>query len=350
MLPLIAELEREAARLLPADAYAYFASGSGDETTLGESVQAWETLRLRPRVLRDVAEVDLSVEVAGTRLSSPVLVAPMAFQVLAHPDGELATLVGAAAANSATVISTRCTVPLEEIGATATAPWWFQAYVLGDRSLSLALVERAAAAGARAVVLTGDTPVVAHKRRAPGAPPVSDAQFLTNLAMHLDAGAPAAALVQDPSVTLDAIGRLAQASGLPVLVKGVLRADDALECVRAGASGVVVSAHGGRQLDRVIPVPLALAEVAEAVAGSVPVLVDGGLRDGRSVLSALALGASAVMIGRPVLWALTCGGSAGVAQLLSLLTEDLLEAMRLSGVCRPGQLDRSFVAAPPAWR
>jgi 4-hydroxymandelate oxidase len=340
VLSLLADQQRRAAATLPQDVLDYYAGGSGDEVSLDEAEQAWRALRLRPRVLRDVAVVDASLELLGSRLATPVLVAPTALQGLAHAGGERATAAGAAAAGSLAVLSTRSSTRLEDVP--GTGPWWFQSYVMRDRGLSRGLAERAAAAGASALVLTGDTPYLGRKRRA-GVP--SGVDRLVNVAQHLASGDDGGASTeQDPSVGLEAIGELSAVSGLPVLVKGVLRGDDALACLQAGAAGVVVSNHGGRQLDRAVATADALPEVVDAVGGRVPVLVDGGLRSGLDVLGALALGADAVLVGRPVLWALADGGAAGVQACLQALTDDLSAWMALAGARTLAELDRSVVA------
>lgn len=303
---------------VPEDVRRYWDGGAGDQSSVAG---AWDRLRLRPHVLRDVSAVDTSLGLLGSRLATPVLVGPTALHGLAHPEGEAATARGAAAAGSLLVLSTRCSRPLEEVPA---GPWWLQAYVMRDRARTRDLVRRAADAGATAVVLTGDTPYLGQ--RATGRAPLPPDQE------------------QDPSAGLEAIDDLAQASGLPVLVKGVLRGDDALACLDAGAAGVVVSNHGGRQLDRVISTAAALPGVVEAVAGRAPVLVDGGLRSGLDVLCALALGADAVLLGRPVLWALAADGAAGVQACLEALTADLAHAMGLAGARRLPELTGDLVA------
>ena len=339
--------ERAAAERLPSQVYEYFASGSGDERTLADSVEAWGRFRLRPRVLRDVGEVDLTTTLLGDTFATPVGVAPTGFQGLAHAEGELATARGAAAAGALFVMSTRASLPLEQIAAEAGGPWWFQVYLMRDKDLTARLVERAAAAGARALVVTGDTPYVGIKRRVGNTRiDIPDDHFLANLHQHLLDRGPAARLAaeQDPTVTLDAIEWLADVSGLPVLVKGVLRGDDARACVDAGAAGIVVSNHGGRQLDRSVPSALALAEVVDAVHGEVPVLVDSGVRSGLDCLVALALGASAVLVGRPVVWGLAAGGAEGVTESLAALRDDLAHVMALVGSARLADLDRSLVA------
>ncbi len=310
MLPLLADQHARAVARLPREVVDYDEGGSGDEVTLAEAEAAWAAVRLRPRVLRDVSQVDTSLELFGTRLRTPVGVGPAALHGLLHATAERGTAAGAGAVGALTVLSSRASVPPERAGAD---PWWLQVYVLRDRSVTRDAVRRAADAGARALVLTGDTPYVAVKRRGPGPAQVCQPPGRE----------------QDPSIGLDAIGWLAEVSGLPVLVKGVLRADDAQACVAAGAAGLVVSNHGGRQLDRALPTARALPEVVDAV--DVPVLVDGGLRSGLDVLCALALGARAVLLARPVLWALAADGPAGVEACLRAVTADLRAAMALAG-------------------
>jgi 4-hydroxymandelate oxidase len=342
MLPHEA-LEARARELLPQAVFDYYAGGSGDESTLAGNLAAWARLRLRPRVLRDVSSVDTSTELLGTPLSTPVLVAPTAYHSLAHPEAELATARGTCQAGSLLVLSSRCSRRLEDVAA-AAGPWWFQVYVLRDRGLTRALVQRATAAGARALVLTGDTPYVGRKRRNRGdsALPLPEEDFLANLE-----GLTHRALAeQAPDVTFQDIARLREDSGLPVLVKGVLRADDARECLHHGAAGLIVSNHGGRQLDGALATADALPEVVEACEGRVPVLVDGGVRSGRDVLRALALGARAVLLGRPVLWGLATGGAEGVRQVLEALREDTAHSLALAGLPRPGAVGPDVLAPP----
>jgi 4-hydroxymandelate oxidase len=332
-------LEQQARRTLPAGAYDFYAGGSGREATLRASVRAWRQVALLPRVLRDVSAVDTGAELAGASLGTPVGVAPTAFHGLAHPDGELATAAGAAAAGALYVLSSRSTRKIEDCAAVTAAAggtWWFQAYVMRDRELTAGLVRRAAAAGAGAIVLTGDTPVVGHKRRDRWDDVIAEQDFRVNIGPLAELGA----AEQSPDVTLADIGWLAEISGgLPVIVKGVLRADDAVACARHGAAGVIVSNHGGRQLDGAITTARALPAVAAALRASrCEVYVDGGLRCGEDILAALALGARAVFLGRPVLWALACGGAGCVSELLASLTADLAHAMALAGATRIGDL------------
>lgn len=320
--------ERARADLDPA-VFDYFAGGSGAEVSLTEAERAWGRYRLRPRVLTDVSTVDTRTSLLGAALPSPIVLAPMAYQGMLHPDGEVAVRHGAGA--HLTVISTRATRTIEEIGAASDGPWWFQAYVTLDRDLITALVKRAAAAGAQAIVLTGDTPYIARKARAGRPAALGTPATLTNFAPHLAPGAdPARATEQNPAATTDDIARLADAGGLPVLVKGVLRADDAHRCLEAGAAGIIVSNHGGRQLDRAVSPAVALPEVVDAC-GDAPVLVDGGVRCGLDALTAVALGARGVLVGRPAAWALAAGGAAGITDLLAAFDDELAHVLGLAG-------------------
>jgi 4-hydroxymandelate oxidase len=342
----VAMLERHrraAAATLEPEALEYFATGAAEEVSLAEAERAWRDLRLRPHVLRDVGAVTTDTTVLGTPLRAPILVASTAYQSLAHARGEVETARGACAADSLMVVATRATTRLEDIAAATGRPWWFQVYVLRDEGLTRELVLRARAAGAGALLLTGDTPMFGRKPRQ-GDPPVTDEMYLVNIRDHLGAGSDwRSAIKENPTITLDTIAWLRDISGLPVLVKGVLRGDDARDCVDAGAAGVVVSNHGARQLDRAIASVAALPEVVAAVGGRAAVLVDGGVRTGVDVLIALALGAEAVLIGRPVLWALACEGAHGVTAVLEGLRDDLVHAMMLAGVRDIGGITRDLV-------
>ncbi len=325
--------------------YDFYAGGAGREATLRANQKAWRRIRFLPRVLSDVSAVDTSVVLDSPlelRLRTPVAVAPTAFQRLAHPEGEIGVATAAARAGALFVLSTRSTCRLEEVGqavAAAGGSWWFQVYVLHDLDITAGLVQRAVAAGAEALVLTGDTPFVGRKARIADVP-ISDADFLVNIGQLADlAGTEPAA-----SVTPAHIGWLSELSGgLPVLVKGVLRADDAAACLAAGAAGVIVSNHGGRQLDRAVPTAVALPAVVGGVPAE-PVLVDGGIRQAEDALAALALGARLVFLGRPVLWALACGGADGVQALLDGFTDDLAHVMALAGAASVADL--AGLAAP----
>lgn len=333
------ELAARARAVLPTAAYEFYAAGSDEEISAHEAADAWRAGRLLPRVLRDVSSVDTGVEVLGTRLASPVLAGPTAFHRLAHDEGETATAAGVAAAGSLLVLSSRATRHPEDVAAVA-GPWWYQVYWLRDAEVTRRQVERAVAAGARALVLTVDAPYV-PPRATSGLPlplPEDD-----ELCRAVGVGTRLPGWEQDPALGLEAIGRLHRMSGLPVLVKGVLRADDAESCVAAGAAGVIVSNHGGRQLDRAVSSAAALPAVAAAVGARVPVLVDGGIRSGTDVLVALALGARAVLLGRPIVWSLALGGAAGVTALLDSYRTQLSTAMALAGCARVTDVDATLV-------
>ena len=334
------ELERTAREGMTPSAYDFFAGGADDELTLADNLAAWQRLRLRPRVLRDVSKVSTATTVLGAPVSAPVLVAPTAMQRLAHDDGELATARGAAAAGTIMIVSTYATVSLEDVAAAAPdATRWFQLYVYRDRGWTAELVRRAVAAGYQALVFTVDVPVLGLRRRDErnrfALPP---GVLLANVGEPLPEmeGSALAAKIRgsdsfDPALTFADIEWLRGLCDLPVLVKGVLRGDDARACVGAGAQGIVVSNHGGRQLDTAVATADALPEVVQAVAGDVPVLADGGIRRGTDVVKALALGAEAVLVGRPVVWGLATGGADGVRGVLETLTEELARALALCG-------------------
>lgn len=340
MVDQVARLEAAARERLDPAAYAYYAAGSDEEISVGEAAAAWRSWRLLPRVLRDVSHVDTSLSLAGTPLAAPVLAGPSALHGMADPQGEVATARGVAGAGSLLVLSSRSSRPIEQV-AEAAGPWWYQVYCLRDREATGEQVRRAARAGARALVLTVDAPYVAPKPRVRDPLPLGahGDEALANIP-----GVRAQDREQDPSIDARVIRQLAEQSGLPVLVKGVLRADDAVRCVQAGAAGVIVSNHGGRQLDRAVASAHALSAVAEAVGDRVPVLVDGGIRTGTDVLVALALGARAVLLGRPVLWALAVGGSGGVGALLESYRSQLSTAMALAGAVNLAEVTADLVA------
>ncbi|HEX2027321.1 MAG TPA: alpha-hydroxy acid oxidase [Nitriliruptorales bacterium] len=344
--------------VMGAAAYDYYAGGADDELTLADNVAAWGRLRLRPHVLRDVSTVDTSTTVLGTPVRLPVLVAPTAYQRLAHDDGEAATARGAAAAGTVMVVSTLATVSLEEVAVAAPdAARWFQLYVRKDRGWSGELVARAAAAGYRALVFTVDLPVLGRRRRDEGHGfSLPEGMEMANIGQRLPSveGSGIAAYATDeldPALTFDDIGWVKQRSGgLPVLVKGVLRGDDARDAVAAGADGVIVSNHGGRQLDGAVATADALHEVVDAVGAQAEVYVDGGIRRGTDVVRALALGARAVLVGRPVLWGLATGGDAGVRAVLEELGDQLQRALAMCGLTTATGVPPDLVVpTDPSW-
>lgn len=355
-------MEARAREVMRPAAHDYYAGGSETEITLRENVTAWDRYRLRPRVLRDVTTVRTATTWLGTPVASPIGVAPAAYQQLAHPDGEAATIRGADAAGSLMCVSTLATVSLEDVAAAAPdAARWFQLYVFVDRGYAGELVDRAVAAGYGALVLTVDTPVLGRRwRDERNGFALRDGMRMANLPLgtttdeHDDAGRGSglASLFadHDRGLTFDDLAWLRDRAGdVPVVVKGVLRDDDARRAVDAGASAVWVSNHGGRQLDRAVPTAAALPEVVAAVDGTAEVFVDGGVRRGVDVLTALALGARGVFVGRPALWGLAAGGpdgeggATGVQQVLRGLRDELEHACTLAGVASMDDLGADLV-------
>lgn len=349
------ELDGLARATVPRAAYDYVAGGSGDETTLRDNEAAWGRWRLLPRVLRDVSRRTCETKVLGTPVSMPVLVAPTAFHKLMHPEGEVATARGTHAAGTLLTASTLSTCSLEEIAAASPGPKWFQLYVYKDRDLTRSLVRRAKAAGYGALVLTVDTATWGRRERdarngftlPPGLSMANFADLERKVLPNLGTGASGlSAYVQslfDDSLTWEDVRWLRRESGLPVVVKGIEHPEDARLAVESGASAVVVSNHGGRQLDAEVPTALALPAVAEAVAGRCEVYVDGGVRRGTDVVVALALGARAVLVGRPILWSLALAGAEGVAAALDLLRTEIDGALALCGVTSPREVARELV-------
>jgi isopentenyl diphosphate isomerase/L-lactate dehydrogenase-like FMN-dependent dehydrogenase len=337
----VADLETIARRRLPRAVYDYYAGGAEDEQTLEANREAFRQVFLRPRALVGVSAVDPSTTVLGVPVSMPVLIAPTAYQRLAHPDGELATARAASAAGTLMVVSTIATASLEEVASAATGPLWFQLYMSPEREICRDLLRRAEAAGYRAICLTVDTPVLGRRERdvrnrfslPPG---LTLRNFEGDLAAmprtQKGSGfAVAASRLIDASITWDTVGWIRSETKLPVVVKGVIAAADVRPAIDAGVSAIVVSNHGGRQLDGCEPTLRALPHVVEAAGGRVEVLVDGGIRRGTDVLKALGLGARAVLVGRPVLWGLAAGGEAGVRFTLEMLRSEFVMAMGLAG-------------------
>jgi 4-hydroxymandelate oxidase len=347
------EYEAAARAVLPRDVYDYYAGGAEDERTLRANRDAYGWFYLRPRVLVDVGAVDLSVELLGERLSLPVLLAPTAFQRLAHPDGELASARAARAAGTLLVASTLATTAVEDVARAAPGPLWFQLYVYRRREITRELIRRAEAAGCGAIVVTTTVPVQGNRERdarnAFRLPPGVEMANFHGLAQARFPQAEGSGLDAfigrefDPTLTWDVVEWVREATRLPVVLKGIVTPEDARLAVEHGADAVIVSNHGGRQLDGAEPTLCALPRVAEAVAGRIPVLLDGGVRRGTDVAKALALGARAVLIGRPALWGLAAGGQAGVERVLAILRAELERALALLGRPTPAALDRTAV-------
>jgi 4-hydroxymandelate oxidase len=350
--PTISDFERVAAEVLPPGPLGYYAGGAGDEITLRDNVAAWQRLALRPRVMVDCTVRDPSTTVLGRRHAHPLIVAPTAYHRLATPEGEAATARAAAAAGATYCLSTLATMGIGELATRAPeATRWFQLYVLKDRAVTRDMVAAAVEHGFEALVITVDLPVLGTRERdVRSGFVVGEATDIPNLSAAGASGTinmlDTAALI-DPSLTWDDIGRVAAESGLPVLVKGVLTPEDARRAADSGAAGVVVSNHGGRQLDTVLSGADALPAIVDEVGDELDVLVDGGIRRGTDVVKAMALGARAVLVGRPVLWGLAVGGEEGARRVLELLLAELDVALALTGCPRAAELDRSWVQLAP---
>lgn len=351
-LVCIPDFEKAARAALSRMTWDYYRSGADAERTLRENVRAYRRWEIHYRVLVDVSERRLATEILGVPISMPILIAPTAYQRLAHPEGELATARAAAEAGTIYTLSTLATTAIEDIARVSQGPRWFQLYVHKDRELTQSLVERAEAAGYGALVLTVDTPVLGRRIRdvrngfglpaglvmanLVDAPGMKGMESSSALARYI-------ASRHDASLSWRDVEWLRGLTRLPLLLKGVVRPDDAMRGVEAGAAGIVVSNHGARQIDGAPATLDVLPRIVDAVGARVPVLVDGGIRWGTDVLKALALGARAVMIGRPVLWGLAVGGASGVRAVLEIFREELSTAMALAGCSSLETIDRALV-------
>ncbi len=346
MEPLnILDFERIAQDRVAGSAWDYYASGANDELTLRDNRAAFERLKLHYRVLVDVSQRSIATRVLGHELATPVCLAPTAFHRLAHKDGELATARAAGSAGTLMILSTLSTTRVEDVVAAATGPVWFQLYVYRDRGITEALVKRVTAAGCQALVLTVDAPLLGRRERdVRNRFQLPDGLQLENMLPagleELPTGVADSGLAAyfadllDPSLTWDDIAWLRSITDLPILVKGIVRADDARRAIDHGVAGIVVSNHGGRQLDTspaTIDVLPAIAEVAHSSGSDVEILLDGGVRRGTDIIKAVALGARAVLIGRPVLWGLAADGQAGLERVLGLLRDEIDLALALCG-------------------
>jgi isopentenyl diphosphate isomerase/L-lactate dehydrogenase-like FMN-dependent dehydrogenase len=348
------ELEDLARAKVPRPAFDYISGGADDEVSLHRNREAYGKWALRPRVLVDVSSCDTSTTVLGQPVSMPILVAPTAFHGLVHPDGELGTARGAAAAGTLMVVSAIATRTMEEIASSIAAPRWFQLYVWKDREVTAELVKRATRSGYRAICLTVDTPLLGRRekdeRNAFTLPPgigianvrpagldgMPDSQHGSAFAKYVKE-------MLDPAVTWRDLAWLRSLTSLPIVVKGIMTMEDAKLAVENGIDGIVVSNHGGRQLDSTPATLDVLPEIVDAVRGRVEVYMDGGIRRGTDVLKAIALGARAVLVGRSPLWGLALGGADGVRAVLDHLRKEFELAMALSGRSSLGQIDRSLV-------
>jgi 4-hydroxymandelate oxidase len=337
------EYEARAKERLGLGPYDWFAGGAADEVTLRDNEAAWNRLRLRPRVCVDVSACDLRTTILGQAVQMPIMTAPCSINTMAHPDGELGVARAAAAAGIIQVLSMGSGYDLEAVAAAAPAPRWLQMYCLNDPEVTAAVARRAEAAGYQALCLTVDSPFDGirdrNARNQFSAPPPGITQNTL-----LPYRQPDKAFRHDSGLTWKGLEWLRGLTSLPVVVKGILTAEDARLAIEHGAQGIIVSNHGGRQLDTVLATGDALAEVAEAVGGRAEVYVDGGIRRGTDVLKALALGARAALIGRPYLWGLAVNGEAGVSRVITLLRSELERSMSLAGCARLADINRRLVA------
>jgi 4-hydroxymandelate oxidase len=337
------DFEQIARERLSHMAYEFVSAGAADEVTLRWNREAFERIRLRPRVLQDVSDIDTSVTLFGKKYPHPILLAPVAYQKLFHPAGEAEAVRGAGAARAVYVVSTACTCTIEEIAAAATSPLWLQLYLQNDREVTRDLVARAEAAGVRALCLTVDTPVLGTRNRQQRAGFALPKEITTP---HLDiSGRDRLSVVSSKreAITWSDVEWLQTIAHVPLLLKGILTGDDAARAINHGAQGIVVSNHGARNLDTVPATIDALPEVADRVAGRVPLLVDGGIRRGTDVVKAIARGASAVLIGRPYAFALAADGASGVARTIEILREELETAIALLGRGSLRELDATVL-------
>ena len=349
------DFEEEARELLPQLAYDYYAGGAGDEWTLRENRRAFHRWVLRPRFLVDCSNVDLRTTVLGQEIGFPVMVAPTAFHRLAHPGGEIATARGAASAGTLMVVSTISTTSMEDVAAAVDSPKWFQLYMHKDRELTAGLLKRAHESGYLAIVLTVDTPLLGRRLRDERnnftLPEGIGLANLEGVPLPAEPGSNLFRYFADQleiAMTWEDVAWLRGLSPLPILLKGILTGEDARLAVEAGVEGIVVSNHGGRQLDGAPATLDVLPEVVEAVGGRAEVYLDGGVRRGADVLKALGLGARAVLVGRPILWGLSVNGEAGVTEVLTMLKAELALAMTLAGRRSVADVDRSLVAPASA--
>ena len=338
----LSRLEALAEERLPPQRFAYVGGAAGDSAEA--NALAWQALRLRPRFLRDVGKIETATDLLGRASPVPLLIAPTAMHRLACEEGELATARAAARAGVTFVVSAMATTSIEDIAAAAPeAPLWIQGYLARDRGLTRTLLERAAAAGCAAVVLTVDSPGIPYVPRRQQTP-LNEGLPLPNL--FPDDPSPdvlAAASTYAVDLSFEDLPEIRDWTGLPLVVKGILRGDDALRCLDAGADAIAVSNHGGRQVPGCIPTAVALEDVVEAVDGRCPVYVDGGIRSGADLLRALALGATAAMVGRPVWWGLAVDGETGAFDVLEALRTELARTQALCGVPDVRDLPRDLV-------
>ncbi len=354
LLLSVADFRHAARDRMASPAYEYMEAGAADEITLGWNQEAFQRLRIRPRVLVDVSRIDTRITLLGHQHPIPILLAPTGYNRMMHPDGELGVVRAAGTAGVTLVVSSSATTSVEELARAASAPLWFQLYLQPDRELSLSIVRRAEAAGCRALCLTVDAPVSGPQNRiarsgfalppdmpVPMNPLASDRRRRAAAADGGNEGF----RVRYPATWTD-VDWLRSSTSLPVLLKGILDPEDADQAVQAGVQGIIVSNHGARSLDTAPATIDVLPAIVDRVAGRVPVLMDGGIRRGTDVLKALALGATATLVGRAYLYGLGASGEDGVRRVIGILRSELEMAMALSGRTTIGAIDRSTVLPP----
>jgi 4-hydroxymandelate oxidase len=350
----LADYERHARERLPASTWAYVAGAGADGITRRWNREAFDALRLEGRVFGDMRGASTATRVLGIDMAAPIILAPVAFQKLAHPDGELATVVGAGATSTVMTVSTQASCTIEEIAAAAHAPLWFQLYMSADRGFTRSLLRRAEESGYRAIVVTADAPVNGvrnDEQRAgfalsAGVAPVN-LQGAPALKIHAGPGeSPVFRGLLVGAPTWDDLAWLCAETSLPVLVKGIVSPSDAERTCDLGAAGIVVSNHGGRTLDTLPASIEALPAIADRVAGRLPLILDGGVRRGTDILKAIALGASAVMVGQPIMHGLAAAGATGVAHIVAILKAELEVAMALTGRATIAGIDETVLWKP----
>ncbi|XP_070566013.1 2-Hydroxyacid oxidase 2-like isoform X3 [Ptychodera flava] len=353
------DFEEQAQKLLPISAWSYYSSGADNEETLRENREAYRRYWLKPRILRDVSVIDISTSVLGEKVDAPICISPTAFHCKAHSDGEIATCKGAADMNTLMTLSSISNKSLEEVAAARpNSPKWQNVYPLRHRDITKDIVKRAERAGFKAVVMSVDIPTGGFKRRAVriSGQTVFPDEYFGNLDRYINKTArsspdipqvddPIDVSLGDPKSAWEYIDWLKTVTKLPIVLKGILTVEDAILAAEHNVQGILVSNHGGRQLD-CVPAPIdALSNIVDAVGDKLEVYVDGGIRTGTDVLKALALGARAVFIGRPVLYGLACNGEEGVKAVLRILREEFIRAMALTGCCRLSDISKAVLVS-----
>ncbi|KAL9274264.1 Peroxisomal (S)-2-hydroxyacid oxidase GLO4-like protein [Drosera capensis] len=348
------EYQELARKVLPKMYYDFYTSGAEDQYTLRHNVEAFSRITIRPRVLIDVSRINMSTTLLGHKLSAPILIAPTAMHKLAHPDGEIATSKAAAACETIMVLSFMSTCTIEEVASCCNGVRFLQLYVFKKREVSASLVQRAERSGYKAIVLTVDTPRLGRReadiKNKMISPQLKNFDGLVSTEVSTEEGSGIEALALrafDSSLCWKDIGWLRSITKLPILIKGVLTGEDAWKAVEVGVDGIIVSNHGARQLDFAPATISVLEEVVSAVGGKIPVLLDGGIRRGTDIFKALALGAKAVLVGRPVIYGLAVNGEHGSKRVVNMLKDELELAMALAGCPSIKDITRNCVRTKP---